>query len=297
MKKRIACNYAVVRFLPYPEAGEFVNVGVVAHSPVTGFFDYRLLPATRISRVRGFFPELKVEHYKDALKNCEAELKRMRGEVGISGGTAQQIAIDTNLGLQLFRELVRPRETVIRFSNAGTGLMDGADEFVTEIFNRYVLRMFAKGVEYQEELMQRHVAKTLREHRLITRFPEASVGNADYHVYFPFVYESRIGRPDRAIKPLNLGHAETTKIIEHGEAWLTRIRRLRRIKKAPERMLFPVHAPEPGDRRRRAAFNEICAELEKLEVLVVPETDDRQIVRFAEEAQPEAEREIRLTSN
>lgn len=297
MKTRIACNYAVIRFLPYPEAGEFVNVGVVAHSPTTGFFDYRLLPANRISRVRGFFPELMVEHYKDALKNCDAELERMRGEIGICGGAAKQMAIDPALGLQLFRELVRPRETVIRFSGAGTALVDEGDDFLRELYERYVLRMFARDVEYQEEKMQRRVANTLREHRLITRFREAKVGNADYHVHFPFVYESRIGHADRAIKPLNLGHAETMKIIEHGEAWLTRIRRLRRINKAPERMLFPVHAPAPGERRRRAACNEICAELERLEVLVVPETDDRQLVRFAEEARQEGESEVRLASS
>ena len=101
MKNPIACNYAVVRFLPYPEAGEFVNVGVVAHSPTTGFFDYRLLPANRISRVHGFFPELNVEHYKDALKNCGQELERMSGEIGIKGRTAQQMAI------HLLRDLLR----------------------------------------------------------------------------------------------------------------------------------------------------------------------------------------------
>jgi len=26
-----ACNYAMLRFLPYPETGEFVNVGVVVN--------------------------------------------------------------------------------------------------------------------------------------------------------------------------------------------------------------------------------------------------------------------------
>lgn len=297
MKTRIACNYAVVRFLPYPEAGEFVNVGVVAHSPTTGFFDFRLLPATRISRVRGFFPELKVEHYKDALKNCDTELKRMRDEIGICGGASQQLAMDPAIGLKLFRELVKPRETVIRFSNAGTALVNEASDFLRELFDRYVLRMFAADVEYQEEVMQRRVAKTLRDHQLITRFREVRVGNEDYHVFFPFVYEPRIGHAARAIKPLNLGHTDSTKIIEHGEAWLTRIRRLRRINKAPERMLFPIHAPNQSTGRCRRACDEICAELKKLDVVIVPESDDRQILHFAEAARLTNEPVIQLTGS
>ncbi len=297
MKNRIACNYAVVRFLPYPEAGEFVNVGVVAHSPTTGFFDYRLLPSNRISRVHGFFPELNVEHYKDALKNCGQELKRMSGEIGIKGATAQQMAIDPALGLGLFRELVRPRETVIRFSNAGTALVDEADNFLSELFDRYVMRMFAEDVAYQEEVMQRRVAKTLKEHQLITRFRPQRVGNEDYGVQFPFVYAPRIGHAASAIKPLNLGHSDSTKIYEHGEAWLTRIRRLRRINKAPEHMLFPVHTPPHAETRRRVACDEICAALKELNVQIASEGDDRPLLGFAQEGQQESEDVVCLVSN
>lgn len=297
MKKSVPCNYAVVRFLPYPEAGEFVNVGVVVHSPTTGFFDFQLLRAPRVSRVRGFFPELQIDLYKDALKNCATELTRMRNEVGICGKTAEQIAIDPMLGVALFRELVRARETVIRFSNAGTAMVHRPEDFLQELYERYVMRMFAKEVEYQEEIMQQRVAATLKQHRLITRFREARVGDEDYHVTFPFVFEPRIGRFERAIKPLNLGHHESTKIIEHGEAWLTRIRRLRRINKAPEKMLFTIHAPERGAASRRAACDEICAELEKLDVTLASETDEAKVIRFAEKVHDSSGDEMPLSNN
>ena len=285
MKTRIACNYAVVRFLPYPEAGEFVNIGVVLHSPATGFFDYQLLDAKRTSRVHGFFPELQKEHYRDGLKHCAQELKRMRGEVGIAGKTAQQTTMNPAVGIALFRELIRPRETVIRFSNAGTALADEPEELLHELFQRYVLRMFARETEYQEEIMQRRVTNTLRQHRLITRFPQTQVGNEDFHVTFPFVFEPRIGLFARAIKPLNLAHDQSTKIIEHGEMWLTRIRRLRRINKAPQEMLFPVHRPARMEKRRHAACEEICAELQKLDVLIAAENDESAVLKFARQAQ------------
>ncbi len=284
MKTRAVCNYAVVRFLPYPEAGEFVNIGVVAQSPNTGYFDYRLLSPVKTSRVHGLFPELVMAHYKDAVRNCETELKRMRAEIGIHGAASQQMAMDPALSVALFRELIRPRETVIRFSNAGTALVDEPGKFIQEVFERYVLRMFAQEPEYQEQIMQRKVAATLKEHRLIAHFPDARVGNEDYHVHFPFAYQPKIGMFARAIKPLNLAQDQSTKIYDHGEMWLNRIRRLRRIGAAPGQILVPVHRPAASDQRRFAACEEICTELESLAAIVVAEDDEEAVLNFARTA-------------
>ena len=283
MKTDIACNYAIVRFLPYPEAGEFVNIGVVVHNPTGGFFDY-LLETKRTKRVGGFFPELEIGIYRDAIKNCENELKRMRNEIGISGGNAAQMTLDPETGIAFFRELVRPRETVIRFGQAGTALAADPAKLLRELFEHYVLRMFATEPEYQEEIMQRRVTETLREHRLITKFRPAQIGNENYHVTFPFVYQPKIGLFARAIKPLNLGQDDSTNIYDHGEQWVSRIRRLQRMKIAPEKILFPVHAPDTGSKRRRAAYNEVIQELKRVNAIIVPEEDEGAILDFAGEA-------------
>jgi DUF3037 family protein len=285
MKTRIACNYAIVRFLPYPEAGEFVNIGVIVHNPTGGFFDY-LLETKRTKRVGGFFPELEMGVYRDAIKNCENELKRMRNEVGINGGNAAQMTLDPETGIAFFKELVRPRETVIRFGKAGTALTTDPTKLLQDLFEHYVLRMFATEPEYQEEVMQRRVMETLRAHRLITKFRPAQIGNEDYHVTFPFVYEPKIGLFARAIKPLNLGQDDSTKIYDHGELWVNRIRRLQRMNVAPEKILLPVHGPDAGNKRRRAAYKEVVQELKRVKAIVVPEGDEDAILRFAGEVEP-----------
>ncbi|MFP3758365.1 DUF3037 domain-containing protein, partial [Cupriavidus sp. SIMBA_020] len=59
-----ACRYALVRFMPYPETGEFANVGVVVMSPTARFFGYKLLD--RVGRITAFFDELDVTVYKRA---------------------------------------------------------------------------------------------------------------------------------------------------------------------------------------------------------------------------------------
>ncbi len=39
---KLACRYAILRFLPYTETGEFANVGVVLACPATGYFGFKL---------------------------------------------------------------------------------------------------------------------------------------------------------------------------------------------------------------------------------------------------------------
>ncbi len=53
MKHKTICNYAVIRFLPYPETEEFVNVGVILACPETRTIDY-MLETRRRDRITGF---------------------------------------------------------------------------------------------------------------------------------------------------------------------------------------------------------------------------------------------------
>ena len=57
---KYVCNYSILRFLPYPETGEFVNIGVVLLAS-NGEFHYQL-DRTR-QRVTRFFKTLDHKIY------------------------------------------------------------------------------------------------------------------------------------------------------------------------------------------------------------------------------------------
>jgi len=40
---KLACQYALLRFRPFAETGEFANVGIVMLAPEARFFGFRLL--------------------------------------------------------------------------------------------------------------------------------------------------------------------------------------------------------------------------------------------------------------
>jgi len=110
MKTMLACNFAVVRFLPYRETGEFVNVGVVLFCPEAGYFDLRM-ETRKQGRVTDFCPELDKNLFRLGRQNFHGELKRVRELLNRDPRRAEDPT-----RLAVFRELVRPRESVFRFS-------------------------------------------------------------------------------------------------------------------------------------------------------------------------------------
>ncbi len=51
---RIACQYAIVRFMPYIETGEFANVGILLWAPKTRYLGFKLL-RRKHARITQFF--------------------------------------------------------------------------------------------------------------------------------------------------------------------------------------------------------------------------------------------------
>lgn len=129
-----ACNYALLRFLPYPETGEFVNVGVIVNCLQPCLFRFRFREDMS-DRVRALFPEQKENEYKDSVEMLINEVERVRR--GIRDPKTCQFA---------FNELVRPRENTLRFGEVRTAMTEEPEQFVEELFRRYV-RMESTGTK------------------------------------------------------------------------------------------------------------------------------------------------------
>lgn len=277
MKQRITCNYAVLRFRPYQETGEFVNLGVVLFAHAAHFFDFRV-ETHRHRRVTDFFPELEVARFRLARASFRKEMLRVKQLL-----LAPQQPLDDQERLGVFRELVRPRESVFRFAEVSTVLAEDPAAKLDELFQRYVHRQFAQTTEYQEVVMARRLGDILQANDLIKHFRRnANVGNDLFHTRFAFVSEHHnpAGVPLRAIKPLDLDRDEPTKIYDHGDAWIQRVKRLRQVGQAPERLLFTIRLPK-GDEKRIQAASDIQAELIRQEVDVGEENNEQQVLDFA----------------
>ncbi|MFW3895316.1 DUF3037 domain-containing protein [Pseudomonas bharatica] len=264
------CNYSILRFLPYPETGEFVNIGIVL---IANNGDFRFKIEKKRQRVTNFFPSLEAKIFLRARREVEAELTRLSGFF-----TANRSDLSAILGT--FKHLIHPRETMMRFSDPGTMAVENANDAINVLFDHYVNHSFANK-EYQETVLERQLGKLLSSSNLKQRYSDLKLGSTDYVVKFPFVMVNG-SEPVQALKPLHLGHDEPAKIIEHGDAWISKIRRLSATEDLARDTLFIAGPPEEGRPKLLRAFKEICDELKSFPGVRVTSTAETQ-ARILEE--------------
>jgi hypothetical protein len=261
-----AFNYAPIRFLPYREVGEFVNVGVVVHCPQTSEFDFRLVPVKRTARVKGFFPELNTKVFKAALQGISRELELQKARADQQRLPNQRVLPPPMAQAQVtwFAEFVRRREGLLHFGEPGTLIAESAGAALDELFGRYVERQFAQPREYQETIMRARLAGYLRDWRLNHLYQRnVEVGDEDFYVVMPFGHFEGEAIA-RAIKPLGLDKAESSDVYQHGGTWVKNMERLKIRQQLPRSVIFAVQLPPDGKRLRAAT--EICSELQQLGV-------------------------------
>ena len=223
------CRYAIVQFMPYPETGEFANVGVVLAIPQKNIFAFRL-ETSKTSRLTHFFNHLERGVYLSAIKGLNEELSYYRQAIKDSQITAQTA----------FDSLVRPLETILRFSDERVKLVNTLDQIADGFFDRFVMHDFAKAPNYEVEL-QRKIGQVLREINLEQKFKKRTMGTDTYKITLPLVQEKEAKY--RAVQPLFFNQNEPQAVIEHGNRWAGKLGTLRDFGALPNDILIPVKKP------------------------------------------------------
>ncbi|MGY6588481.1 MAG: DUF3037 domain-containing protein [Wenzhouxiangella sp.] len=275
---RIACQYAIVRFAPFVETGEFANVGVLMMAPHDRFFAFKL-ETRRFARITRFFEQLDRKHYLRALRRLQDELERVHELLKAHGFDRRRKQVDLDLAQRMFTEIIRPRESTVRFSEPRVVLADNPAEKLDELFGFYVERNFVTK-EYRERLLEKNVRDWLFQAQIADRFSEQVIGDQAYPQKFPFV-EMAETTAVKIIKPLDLGQSEAKGILDRGGIWVYRVQQLRHRGHLPERLLFPVAGPDKPTKLQREAFRESVAQLENAGINVVGADERERILEFA----------------
>lgn len=270
---RFACQYAIVRFLPYAETGEFANVGVVLACPATGYFSARLMPPKKTGRITGFFEQLDKRIYREAMDYLKDELDRLGDLVRERGAEYQGFVQQT------FAGLTRPREALLRFGETRVILAEQPAETLNQLFATVVERDFADKA-YHDQILIRGVRETLRKANLREYFHEGDIGNEDLHIHVPFVHK-REGRVQLAIKPIDLAKDVPNVVYEVGGRWVDRVQRMQRHNLLPGTMLFAVKMPDARTERAHTAADEIIGDLRKCGMKTAAILDTIAITAFA----------------
>lgn len=283
-----ACNYSLIRFLPYRDGGELINVGVALSCGALNFLDFRL-ESRRFARVSHFFPELNIDIFRDGMRALGEECQRWRQSAARLA--ARRPADGDAILRHIFGEMARPRESILHFGPPSTALATDPAAKLDDLFDHYVRRQFSDNHEPAgDEALRQKIAHSLKNFGLANAYHAAHVGTPDYHVKLPFVLaasdtmETAAGGAltvaRKAIKPLNLDRREPSEITQHGDEWIARVSRLRGLGSLPDALLFPLQWPRPGSRQHDAA-EEIRVELERQGVRTMDIGDTQQLHEFS----------------
>lgn len=294
-------NYAAVGFRPYPELGEFINVGIVAVEARSRYLGYKLISPQRTRRVAVCFPQLDLALYKAGLKRLESELSALAIETNHWTDDARQVAKNHPAQSDFlvaeegdfFARLTAPQGSPFFYAARGTRLCDDLDATIASLYDRYVEHRHLTQADYEEKQLTRDIRKLLSTQRLGRLYREAPwVGTDAYHVGIPLAFTPRGSEtPEKAIKPLNLARSTTTPIYTYGDEWIAKVNRLKRVGCLPAEFLFVVKMPEEGE--ERVAAEEICEGLIREGVHVADIRDTDAILAFAK---IEEQRELKLTN-
>ncbi|TBW48872.1 DUF3037 domain-containing protein [Marinobacter halodurans] len=267
-----------MRFMPYIETGEFANVGILLWAPKTRYLGFKLL-RRKHARITQFFEEMDRGVYLKTMANLDAELHRVQDMVRDT--ISQSDSREYGFHKGLFQELIRPRETIIRFSEQRAVLTENPEQTLQDLYDHYVGRNFVTK-EYQETILEKGVRRLLEQRDLARRFTKRRIEDQLYGVTFPFVEQGN-EKAIRIIKPLFLGQSDSTAIIEHGGRWKLKVEQLRNRNLLDGPVLFPVQGPEDASPSsiRIEAFRETRKALADADIQVVLHTDQQKVLEFA----------------
>lgn len=264
-------NASVIRFRPYQDIGEFVNIGILAVFPQFGKFTFKI--ENRMKRLIGFFPEISKDELHQFYDFMKTRLEAVTERTAKYYGKDECFVFDfvAKDVMCLFTLLTSVKEGVFTFGDILTGQTQDVDQLAGVLFEHYVRRNFKNNEISKEERLQSSFQKTLKRFNYAAKFKPEMVGNDLYRIHIPFNNERL------AIKTLSFDR-ETTKIYEHGDNWIAKVHRLRETGNYSVPLLFPIDYPKNGNASAEQAVAEFESGMTKYEnVIVVPVADTEKI--------------------
>lgn len=265
--------YAIVQFRPYLETEEFANVGVVLCAPKSGYFDY-IIELRRFKRLTGFFVELPRDLAKNATHYIAHELERIKKNSYCENAETLQ---------RLFTEITKHREGIIHYSPPRVGIIDEAPkERLKSLFEHHVNHSFAveKSPNQRLEAMTREL---LEKNNLghMYKAKEISDDEGLVKANVPFVYGNSEGIV-RAIRPLSLKYETPSAIIEAGDKWVNRFKRLFSAKKLEaSTLVMPLEFKHSSENAIKKATEIVNEDIASIGIHVIDAEDTRSLIRLA----------------
>lgn len=262
--------YSIIRYAPYVETEEFANVGVVICTPKKGQLIFRLTQKND-AKIKSFFRDVTLFNaIKPAIEN----------ELKIASKIAKQLIYPEKVR-DFFFTFTEPRESLIFYSS--TRLLMALDSQVelNRLYNQFV-RQPVYSEKRKEDTLVSELRKRFQSYsELKNIFKNEEIGGELTKFRMPLVAKAD-GKILCAVKPLAFNQNEPSKMLEHCDSWVSRIKRaVRENVLNNKNVLFPIYHSNNLKKAEQKAIDEIKFTLDNNKIFHLNSDDEQSIIDFA----------------
>ncbi|WP_427833699.1 DUF3037 domain-containing protein [Actinobacillus pleuropneumoniae] len=262
--------YSFVRYRPYFETGEFVNVGLLMCEPESKKLTYRLVSKNN-KRVNDFFYRSKIfESVRDTIDNELQYIVNQPFDV-----SPQEMAT-------FFHHYVDVKEGIIQYSDAAVGVVDDPQTYFNNLYHQFIQNAGVK-TESQEQSIIKHYRMLFKQDadQILLSYKQHIVRGELAKFTLPLALKND-NDPQilKAVKPLAFDQIESPSMIEHCDSWVAKINRAEEegLLKT-DNILFTLDTPDTADKVN--ILNTIKRTFDKFKIPHISWNEDRQLLEFA----------------
>ncbi|MDP8079768.1 DUF3037 domain-containing protein [Phocoenobacter skyensis] len=210
--------YSFVRFRPYIETGEFVNVGLLMCEPQTQKLTFGLVPKNS-GRVNHFFYNSRI--FEEIRDTINSELKYIKKIV------ENDFRFSPEEVARFFHNFVDCKEGIVQYSNAVVGVVDDPQANFSQLYREYIHFGGVKSVSQENNIVRefKDLFKA-QSNPIFNNYKECLVKGETSKFKLPLALkDNNDNKVIRGIKPLAFDQNETASMIEHCDSWVAKINR------------------------------------------------------------------------
>ncbi|MEQ5123186.1 DUF3037 domain-containing protein [Morganella morganii] len=266
--------YSIIRYAPYAETEEFANIGVVICSPKTSKIKYRLTKSND-ARVQNFFKDDSI--FKVVKPLIEKELN-IASDIATKIGTPEKLK-------EFFFNLTEKRESIFSYSPVRLLLAKNIDTELERIFSTFV-KQTGITKERREDILATELRHRFQQHAILKNsFKKLQLGGELTRFEMPLVASASTQDGNEilcAIKPLAFNQSEPSKMLEHCDKWVSRIKRAVDEKiLLINSVLFTIDHGSKLPRSEQHAIDAIRITLDKNKITHFKSQDNDSVIEFA----------------
>lgn len=262
--------YSFVRYRPYFETGEFVNIGLLMCEPERKKLTYRLVNKNN-KRVKDFF-------YRSTLFESVRDTIAQELDYIVN----QHFTFNAQEMAQFFHHYVDVKEGIVQYSSAAVGVVDEPQEYFNQIYTQFIQNAGVKS-ENQEQIILKHYKNLFRSenNELLLSYKQHIVKGEMAKFTLPLALKHKDQREIlKAVKPLAFDQVESSSMIEHCDSWVAKINRADDeglLKK--ENILFTLDTPDTANKSN--ILSAIKRTFDKFKIQHINWNEDRELIKFA----------------